>query len=148
MHALIIIAALSLDVHCDWDTPQGLSIVSYESTSGATTPNLPLSLPPPVNPTPYSEPAAVPPQAKPWEQYYRPYHGTDGRWWWRTPTADYWSTSKPVAGRSYAGWTLQPDGTMQRGGSQMAVQIQPAKAGGHWETKCYGNYCRQVWVND
>jgi len=64
MHAFIVIAAIGLNVHCDWHGQQGLSIVSYESPSiGTETPDSSLpssSLPPPEKPDPRTPAAVLP----------------------------------------------------------------------------------------
>lgn len=73
----------------------------------------------------------------------------DGQWWWNDGTRDYCTTYQPVEGLEFNGphgAFVFTGGKMVPKGSQMAVEIkQPT---GHWETRCYGSYCKRVWVLD
>lgn len=73
---------------------------------------------------------------------------TDGRWWWHDGGQWHNTSDKPREGVTYNG----PHGAfVYRGGrmvpeaAKMAVEIKPT---GHWERRCFGGYCRMVWVTD
>lgn len=70
----------------------------------------------------------------------------DGRWWWHDGSIWRYTSTQPRDGMRFGSGNaafVYRDGVMQPSESQMVIDIAPK---GHWERRCYGGYCRNVWI--
>lgn len=74
---------------------------------------------------------------------------SDGRWYWNDGSGWRVTSVQPTDGTRFSGGGksfVYRAGRMHAAPAKMAVQIQPPKSSGRWVTRCFGGYCRRVWV--